>query len=109
MVASVVPKMPGRLSKGTCTSKGGSGAPADNELIDPGNAGAERSQGGLALEQDGAAALFDQGQIANELDRVAQALLGITREWFCPPGTNRPSAAAGKTAGRLRVARQRCS
>ena len=99
MVASVVPKIPGRLNSGAWTSKSGSGVPWAITASMPGQRGQERGATAVAGHDHRAAPLLDQRRIADELDRVAQSLLGVQQDGPSARGS-RPRAAGARGEGK---------
>ena len=76
---------------------GGSGVTMTNWSI-PATAIQQMDERGLALEQHGADAFFDERRITNEVDGVAQALLRVDQD-CSPPARGKPSCCAGGRRG----------
>ena len=96
-MASVVFKMAGNDSSGAWTSNGGNGLPGVTTWSMPAQVWRMPAKLGGAAEQHGAAMLFDERRIANELQGVAQALLGMEQDRSGRPGARPASAAARKS------------
>ena len=75
------------------------GRAARDELVGAGNTGEQSRQERLALKEDSAATFLDHGQVADELDGIAQALLGIHENGFAFQGGAVP-ARPGERARR---------
>ena len=99
MVAAVVSKSPAG-SGGECTGQMAdtpSPAGLSPRVSAPQGRYAETRQRGLAGQDDMFAARCDAGQIAHELERIPQSLLGVDEQGLCGNGV--PSQRGCENAG----------
>ena len=79
MFSTDVRNSPGKLSRGTCKSNFGSGFPRATSAIHR-QLVKQRNECRLTLQNDRFDPVLEQRNIADELDRIAQSLLGMNEQ-----------------------------
>src|SRR5437763_11231038 len=74
------PKQAGQAQEWSMDVEMGESVPLGNQFRDAGTACEELAQRTLALDDDPAAALLNERSVTDEVDRIAQALLGVQQD-----------------------------